>query len=460
MPKTVPESKFQEWKGLDRISAIVHEMKCIFREINKDDFGIDGEIEVVEQKPDGSGYQTSGGIIKVQAKSGMSYVKQDTDTSFFSPVKKDDLELWHKATYPTIYIVYHPDDDKLYWKEIKSYVKDTPNVWQPPHKIVFNKATDEFTPICFQTVRSLAPESQTTRISLNEQERLISNLLHIKRIPKVWSAQCTVKHFDQVRFALHGFVPPYNVIAGQIYSLSDLRAENCILRRFCDTSTVRLEQPENWWGDEVLERNYVFMLNQLLGIHLRRCSIRYNRQFKRNYLPRENQTDSEFQTQWYNVRTKRTVPDRTTAKFYTYGNDSFWRHAAAELSFRRMGQTWFMQIIPKYFFTEDGVVPWDSNKVGKYTTQIKALETNQQVLNHVLFWADVLSRAQKDNSNKAEIIVELDTSTVMVIDKMPVTGIAKFAIPFDPATYEEPASSAQISFLDWLDKLDENSDDD
>jgi hypothetical protein len=41
-----------------------------------------------------------------------------------------------------------------------------------------------------------------------------------------------------------------------------------------------------------------------------------------------------------------------------------------------------------------------------------------------------------------------------------VTGIAKFAIPFDPATYEEPASSAQISFLDWLDKLDENSDDD
>lgn len=460
MPKTVPESKFQEWKGLDRISLIVHEMKCIFREINKDDFGIDGEIEVVEQKPDGKGYQTTGGIIKVQAKSGMSYVKQDTDASFFSPVKKDDLELWYKATHPTIYIVYHPGDDKLYWKEIKSYVKDTPNVWQPPHRIVFNKATDEFTPTCFRTVRSLAPESQTTRISFSEQERLISNLLRIKRIPKVWSAQCTVTHYDQVRFSLHGFIPPYNVIAGRIYSLSNLHAENCVLGRFCDTSTVRSEQLENWWGDEVLERNYVFMLNQLLGIHLRRCGIRYNKQFKRNYLPRENQTDKEFQTVWYNVRTKRTIPDRTTTKFYTYGYNSFWRHTAAEMSFRRMGQTWFLQVVPKYFFTEDGITPWDSNKVGEYTTQIKALETNQHVLNHVLFWADVLSHNKRDNSNKAEIVVELDTRAVMVMDKMPIAGIANFAIPFDPATFEEQVSSAQISFLDWLDKSDENSDDD
>jgi hypothetical protein len=83
-------------------------MKCIFREINKDDFGIDGEIEVVIPKPDGKGYQTTGGIIKVQAKSGMSYVKQDTETSFSSPVSKADLETWYQANYPTVYIVHHP----------------------------------------------------------------------------------------------------------------------------------------------------------------------------------------------------------------------------------------------------------------------------------------------------------------------------------------------------------------
>ncbi len=86
MPKTVPASKFTELKGLDRISTIVHEMKCLFREITKDDFGIDGEIEVVVPKPDGKGFETTGGIIKVQSKSGESYVKQDTDAAFSTPV--------------------------------------------------------------------------------------------------------------------------------------------------------------------------------------------------------------------------------------------------------------------------------------------------------------------------------------------------------------------------------------
>ena len=460
MPKTVPESKFQEWKGLDRISLIVHEMKCIFREISKDDFGIDGEIEVVEEKPDGKGYQTTGGIIKVQAKSGMSYVKQDTDVSFFSPIKKDDLELWYKANYPTLYIVYHPEDDKLYWTEIKSYIKSTPNVWQPPHRVIFNKATDEFTPTCFQTVRSLAPASQSTRISFSEQERLISNLLQIKRMPGVWSAPCTVRHYDQIRLAIQGFVPPYDVIAGRVYSLSNLHRENCVLRRFCDTSNIRFEQVENWWGDEALERNYVFMLNQLLGIHLRQCGVRYNKRYKRNYFPRENQTDAEFQTAWYNVRTRNTIPDRTTAKFYIYGYNKFWRHTAAELGFRRIGPSWFLQIIPKYFFTEDGFTPWNSDKVGEYTTQIKARETNYHVLNHVLFWADVLSHNKQENTNKPEIAIGLDGHVVMVIEKMPVSGIAKFAIPFDPAAFEEAVPSAQASFLDWLDKSDENADDD
>lgn len=132
MSKTVLPSKFQELKGLDRISEVVHEMKCIFREISKDDFGIDGEIEVVLPKSDGNGFETTGGIIKVQAKSGTSYIKQNSENSFITPVKRNDLEYWRSATFPVLFIVYHPQDDKLYWKDIKSYVQSTPTVFQAP----------------------------------------------------------------------------------------------------------------------------------------------------------------------------------------------------------------------------------------------------------------------------------------------------------------------------------------
>ena len=116
---------------MDRISQMVHEMHCIFRIISQDDFGIDGEIEVVTAKPDGIGFQTSGGIIKVQAKTGASYVKKDGATSFSTPVRKDDLDYWNGCTFPVFFIVYHPDDDALYFKEVKSYIRDTPGCFSP-----------------------------------------------------------------------------------------------------------------------------------------------------------------------------------------------------------------------------------------------------------------------------------------------------------------------------------------
>src|SRR5438105_8976642 len=81
MSKTVQPSKQTEWKGLDRISVVVHEMGNIWREMTKDDFGLDGEIEVVTPKANGEGFETAGGIVKVQSKAGESYVRCDTETS-------------------------------------------------------------------------------------------------------------------------------------------------------------------------------------------------------------------------------------------------------------------------------------------------------------------------------------------------------------------------------------------
>src|SRR5262245_34297106 len=145
MSKTVPSTKFTEWKGLDRITEVVHRMNCIFRETSKDDFGLDGEIEVVTPKSDGKGFETAGGIVKVQAKAGASYVVGDEGATFSTPVEKADLEYWHRCTFPVLFIVYHPADDKLYFREVKAYIRDTPNVFAPPYRIRFDKGRDEFT---------------------------------------------------------------------------------------------------------------------------------------------------------------------------------------------------------------------------------------------------------------------------------------------------------------------------
>ncbi len=451
MSKTVSSSKGMEWKGLDRISFIVHEMGNIWREMTKDDFGLDGEIEVVTPKANGKGFETTGGIVKVQSKAGRSYVKLDMDSSFSTPVDQNDLEYWQKCTFPVLFIVYHPDDDKLYFKEVKAYIRDTPGVFSRPHQIKFDKSKDEFTATKKETLRLHAKVSPP-RISFDQKERLFTNLLPIKKLPqKIFFATTRRKNRQSIRDEIEGFVPPFCIVDGKLFSLSDLAHEHCSLKKFV-TGKVDTKSTSEWINDKERVNDFVFLLNQLLGKHFGRCGIRYNRDFARNYFRRENTTDTSFKRSWTSERTSVT-DERTVVKYYEYGKDKFWRHLASETSFEQFGGKWFLRIMPKYFFTDDGVKPCDGELVGPYTTSLKADEHNSQVLNHVLFWADVLAL------KKSTIEVLLDGMTIMQIDKMPLNGIASFAIPDDPATYEEKAPSLQRSLFDIAEVDEEGGDD-
>lgn len=452
MAKTVSLSKHQEWKGLDRIQHITHEMGCIFREMGKDDVGIDGEIEIVVAKADGKGTEATGGVIKVQAKSGMSYVRRDSDVGFVAPIDRNDLEYWYSSNFPVVFIVYHPTDDKLYWKEIKPLVRATPGIFQPPCFIPFDKTQDEFALPSYERLCQVASVSPP-RVSRQDRERLYSNLLLVKRTPQVLTHAST-DHTDytHARHAISGFVHPFCIVNGQLYTLADLRNPQCGLRSLCNAEQISDLPVDMWLKDEVRRRDYVFLLNQLLGIHLHRCGLRYNRQYRRNYFPRENDVAMEFRRNWFNVRTGRSAPARLVAKYYKYGVYRFWRHLAVELSFQQLGTSWFLQVTPKYFFTEDGYLPCDPDLVGPYTTRQKAMERNIHVLNHVLFWADILSMGQPT------IEFKLDYRPVMVIEKEPLSGVANFAIPHDPAVYQEEDGS-QLNFLGDLFAVEEDTDD-
>lgn len=468
MTKTVLESKFTELQGLDRISPTVHEMKCLWREINKSDFGIDGEIELLVPRPDGKGYHVTGGILKVQAKSGRSYIVQDSDSSFAAKSSKDDFELWHKANFITLFIIYHPEDDRLYWKEMKSYLESTPDVWRSPYKILFDKATDVFDPACVDKLRTIAKVSPP-RVSYVDREKLFSNLLKVRKTPSwIWSAPCDASRKEDLWQLIPGYTPPFIITGKRIYTLDDLDNPNCVFRPHCDTAKILKEPAEALWEDDDRIRQYVDLLNQLLGKHLRKRGVVYNPQFKRNYFPREDDQSKEFKKSWFNIRTQRKVQPRIVCKYYEYSKDRFWRHLAANLSFQKFGNSWFLQVVPKYFFTEDGMLPYKSDKVGSFTTRKKAQETNSHVLNHVLFWANVLTGLEKESST---IKIWLDTQRtsrtppVMIIEAIPSFDVADFAIPFDPATYQEeeqqqPLQASLFSFVNQQHAIDGDDEED
>ena len=446
MAKTVPSSKFIEWKGLDRISSIVHEeMRCIFRELSKDDFGIDGEIEVVTPKADGKGFETTGSIVKVQAKSGASFIVEDKEDAFSTPVRREDLDLWHRSTYPVLFIVYHPSDDKLYAKEVKSYISQTPSVFAKPYKIKFTKSHDEFNGSYYSQVANHARVSPP-RLSFHQQEQFYSNLLPVVRLPKCYVAQSLKNSVDDLRKAVSGFLPPFTITNKKLYTLGDLRHRDSAFKDHFK-GKIQISTGEDLLLDDERRRDYIYLLNRLLGLHNNGCGIRYNKDFKRNYFPRQNDEDLEFKLDWVSVRTGKKAPERIIAKYYKYGLFEFWRHLAASMSFVQFGSNIYLQIIPKYFFTKDGEAPCDSDLVGAYTTRVKAREFNPQVLNHVLFWSHVLSQGQD------AIRFQLYGRPILVIEKKPLVGLSPFAIPSDPATFEEKFPSEQIDLFADLKEL-------
>ena len=461
MPKIIPDTKFTELKCLDRIAIAVHEMKFLWREITKSDFGIDGEIEVSIPKPDGKGRHVTGGVIKVQAKSGSSYIVEDQDNSFSLKSSKEDFELWHGADFPILLIAYHPAEDRLFWKEVRGYVKNTPSVWKHPFKVSFDKTQDTFDRFCADKLMAIS-DSSPPRVSYSEKEQLYSNLLKITQIPKmIWHAPTDLQSPAEVTGQTWAHTPPFIIKEKRIFTfISDLNALACTLRSFCDTDRIDDCPVENLWPDD--QRDYATLLNQLLGKHLSRQGLFYSAMHRRNYFPRLNTEELEFKREWHNIRSGR-MATRAICKFYQYGKDKFWRHIAANFRFRRFVDSWFLQIIPMYFFTSDGRSPYESERVGPLTTKIKAMETNLSVLNHVLFWSNVVSGIGSKSSTAS---IWLDdrtrvTKPALIIRTLPVSGISEFAIPYDPAVYEEPAGPMQTSLFASLTrqaKIDEDKD--
>jgi hypothetical protein len=121
------------------------------------------------------------------------------------------------------------------------------------------------------------------------------------------------------------------------------------------------------------------------------------------------------------------------------------------MEFKNIGGALFLQIEPMYFFTDDGETACDGQMVGPYTTRIKAKERNLHVLNNIFFWADVLAQGQR----QIEIALSGSGQTILVINRTPVSGIANFSIPDDPAVYEPVDEDMQMNFLDTVDIANE-----
>lgn len=184
---------------------------------------------------------------------------------------------------------------------------------------------------------------------------------------------------------------PFLLRGGQMITLEDLRdPANAALGTSC------LGPPESfdvadYSEDPERERHVVQLLNESFGRHTRELGLQVDWAQHRVWYPRSDGGDGSVQVS-YLGRVKHSTRTVVKVRRSTEGEVIYFEHSALSWQFRRVGQEWYLFLLPGWAFTEDGVEKHLSpRRVTSLSTRRAARDYNANVSAHLFFWAHVLT---------------------------------------------------------------------
>ncbi len=365
-----------------------------FREVLRNDFGIDGEVELVRINDDGKKEMT-GELLKVQIKSsfGSGYLKKRSDGSFSFSAKKADLEYWSRYDLGVLLIIYDDSTENLYVKKIRQ--EDYLGAKKKSYPILFGKENllekgkNDF-------VQNFSADFKT-RVSFDTFEQLTSNLLFIKNHPKrlyIYDSKYSTKKeiFDNL---VDRNEAPYFLLYGKKIITGNHVAKKFNI--FCECTVVEPSKPtiielEEILKNQVYRRNLIELMNQMFKDYVGKKGVWYNKDYKRYYFakPKDQSGKAIEKT---SIKTGK-VTSKKVVTYHEYGKDHFYKHVAFEIDYIiNLGQI-FMVINPKYLFTSDGKNTLKPKKITKYTNFLTSREWNSQVQDQLYVVLNYLVNAE------------------------------------------------------------------
>lgn len=115
--KNLPKYDYKNNIGDDGVritqNIIAKNLKWVFREQTKNDFGIDAYIEIIDENK-----SATGRLIAAQIKCGESYFREQTEEEIIFRGKLEHINYWINYALPVILIVCNPRDEICYWVEV------------------------------------------------------------------------------------------------------------------------------------------------------------------------------------------------------------------------------------------------------------------------------------------------------------------------------------------------------
>jgi hypothetical protein len=384
--KRVNPNVWQEKDGLIRLQEVVKEIKCIWRPTPNDDYGIDGDVEIV------IGDTPTDRLIKVQCKSGKSHFKNQKFSGFDYYSREEDLKYWNDCNVPVIVVLHDPEKNELYWKDVQGYIKSNPAVRAKPHAIHFSRRSDVFdrqsyVKLCRLVIKDDAELNDTLKGCV--QESLRSNLLPAIEYPeRIYGFSLSTKAASDLTDSGAAF--PDTLFSkgegGLRYTFHDPVAVDFPTRGWLDQASARTLETSEFLKEKGGPRIFIELANKAMATALAARGLLKREKGHRFYFaPLEGPQPREITWQTPFRQASRSVAYPYVSKITN--QVAFWVHHSLRASFRRLASQWLLQLEPGYVFTRDGIIFVASEHVGRLTTRKISYERNQQVLNHLLFWA-------------------------------------------------------------------------
>ncbi len=112
----VKDSDETSEKGVNLVGTAIADLGHIFRENERRDFGIDGQIEIVTDSQDKR--YASGRLVAVQIKSGTSYFAQETEDCFIHYCSLAHANYWLGHSLPVVVILCNTISGTCYWAQV------------------------------------------------------------------------------------------------------------------------------------------------------------------------------------------------------------------------------------------------------------------------------------------------------------------------------------------------------
>lgn len=415
-----------------------HQPYICFREISRNDFGIDGEVELIEIREDGKKYMT-GQLVKVQLKSSFGeggYINKRQDGSFAFYPKQADINYWSNYSLDVVLVIYDDSDESLYAKKIEKMEFDI-------SKNALKKKKGKTYSIDFNENFKLKigengffenfKQHFSSRVHNNVSEKLFSNIVEVKLLSKkmfFYQSKFSSKKSLYEHFKNDNDAPYFILYGSEIITLHRIEQKfdsfaNHVLQNKTPTKEILFSEILK---NDIYRRYFTELLKEILRRYFHTKGILYNKDYNRFYFskPREgeNRTIETFS------RKTLTKGKKSVVSFHEYGKDSFYKHFAFEIEFIFNQSDILLAISPKYLFTSDGRTVIPPKKVTKYTNFLTAREWNDQVLNQLNSIINFL----KNIENGVSI---LNTEDINLSLSFFIPQIVDFGIPNDSYTVVE-----------------------